>query len=150
MRRISSSVTLFLKVFLPTFWLVFFGAFTVAVLASGLGKAPLLGNWIFKLGVLLFYVVGAAILYFTLIRLKRVERDHENLYVTNYIKSIRYPLSDIQRISETNLILLHLGHITLKAPGTFGKRITFVQSRQKFEDYVAADPDLSQKIKKAE
>ncbi|NND34742.1 MAG: hypothetical protein HKN76_19300 [Saprospiraceae bacterium] len=150
MRRISSSITLFLKIFLPTFWLVFFGAFTVAVLLSGFGKSPLFGSWIFKGGVLLFYILGATILYFTLMKLKRVERDHDYLYVTNYIKTIRYPFSDIEQISETSLVFIHLGHIKLKAPGLFGRRITFVQSRQKFEDYVAADPGLSQKIKKGE
>lgn len=147
MRRLSSSVTLFLKIFFPTFWLVFFGAFTIAVLLSGFGKSPLFGLSYFKLGVLIFYLVGAAIIYFTLMKLKRVEKDHEFLYVTNYIKTLRYPLQEIDHISETNLLLLHLGHITLKAPGIFGKKITFVQSRQKFDDYVKADPLLAQKFR---
>jgi hypothetical protein len=149
MRRLSSSVTLFLKIFFPTFWLVFFGAFTIAVLASGFGKSPLFGLSLFKVGVLIFYLIGATVLYFTLMRLKRVEKDHEFLYVTNYIKTLRYPLQDIDYISETNLILLHLGHIALKSPGLFGKRITFVQSRQKFEDYVKADPVLGQKLRQS-
>lgn len=147
MRRISSSATLFLKVFLPTFWLVFFGAFTVAALISGSSKTPLFGNWIFKAGVLGFFAAGALILYFTLMQLKRVEFDQHYLYVTNYFRTVRYLINDIDCITETNLALVHLGHIYLKAPGIFGRKITFLQSRQKFEDYVKANLELSRFLK---
>lgn len=147
MRRISSSATLFLKIFLPTFWLVFFGALTVAILISGDGKDPLLGNWIFKGGVLAFFILGALILYFTLMQLKRVEFDREYLYVTNYFKTVRYPLEDIEFVSETNLIAFHLGHVRLKASGVFGRKIHFLQSRQKFEDFVKADPTMAVYLK---
>lgn len=147
MRRISSSATLFLKVFLPTFWLVFFGTFTLAALISGSSKTPLFGNWIFKAGVLGFFTIGALILYFTLIQLKRVEFDQHYLYVTNYFKTVRYRINDIDYISETNLALVHLGHIHLKARGIFGRKITFLQSRQKFEDYVKANLELARFLK---
>ena len=117
--------------------------FTIAVLASGVGKAPILESWTFKLGLLGFLLGGIVFLYFTLFRLKRVELDHEHLYVTNYFRSVKYLLVDVDYITETNLGLAHLGHIYLKAPGIFGKRLTFLQSRQKFEDFIKADPDLS-------
>ncbi len=143
MKRISSSATLFLKIFLPTFWLVFFGSFTLAAVLSGNGKSPLFGNGIFKFGILGFFGLGALVLYFTLMQLKRVEFDREYLYITNYFKTVRYLLKDIDHISETNLVLVHLGHIYLKAPGIFGRKITFLQSRQKFEDYVKANLDFS-------
>lgn len=147
MKRISSSGSLFLKIFLPTFWLVFFGTFTFAVLISGRSNAALLGSWVFKVGVLGFFVAGALILYFTLMQLKRVEFDHQCLYVTNYFKTVRYPLDDIDFISETNLGLVYLGHINLKAAGTFGRKLTFLQSRQKFEDFVKADPGMASYLK---
>jgi len=147
MRRISSSASLFLKIFLPTFWLAFFGVFTFAVLISGTSNAPLFGSWVFKAGVLGFFVTGALILYFTLMQLKRVEFDHQHLYVTNYFKTVRYPLDDIDFIGETNLIVVHLGHIYLKAPGIFGRRMTFLQSRQKFEDFIKADPGMASYLK---
>ena len=147
MRRISSSATLFLKIFLPTFWLVFFGALTIAILISGDGKDPILGNWIFKGGILTFFAFGALILYYTFMQLKRVEFDREYLYVTNYFKTVRYPLDDIEFISETNLGLFHLGHIRLKAAGVFGRKINFLQSRQKFEDFIKADPAMVSYLK---
>lgn len=147
MRRISSSASLFLKIFVPTFWLVFFGAFLVAILISGDDRDPLLGNWIFKAGVTGFYLTGGLILYFTLMQLKRVEFDREYLYVTNYFKTVRYLIEDIDWISETNLFIVHLGHVRLKAKGIFGKKITFLQSRQKFEDFVKADPVMASLLK---
>jgi len=147
MRRISSSATLFLKIFLPTSWLVFFGALTFAVLISGDGKDPILGNWTFKGGILSFFILGALILYFTLMQLKRVEFDREHLYVTNYFKTVRYRLQDVEFISEINLIAFHLGHIRLKASGVFGRKINFLQSRQKFEDFIKADPTMAAYLK---
>lgn len=143
MRRISSSASLFLKIFLPTFWLVFFGALTAGILISGDDKDPLFGNWMFKAGVIGFFLVGALVLYFTLMQLKRVEFDREYIYVTNYFKTVRYKLEDIDHLSETNLAILHLGHIWLKAKGIFGRKITFLQSRQKFDDFIKADPAMA-------
>ncbi|MBK8502838.1 MAG: hypothetical protein IPL46_11810 [Saprospiraceae bacterium] len=147
MRRISSSASLFLKIFLPTFWLVFFGIFTFAVLISGASNAPIFGGWVFKAGVLGFFIIGALILYFTLMQLKRVEFDLHHLYITSYFKTVRYPLEDMDFIAETNLGVAHLGHIYLKAAGIFGRRITFLQSRQKFEDFIKADPGMASYLK---
>lgn len=144
MKRISSSATLFFKIFLPTSWIVFFGAFTFAVMISGVGKSPLFGNWIFKLGLLASYLLGLIVLYLTLMRLKRVEIDPEYLYATNYFRAVRYPLVDIERITEMSLIFIHLGSIHLKERGIFGKKILFLQSRQKFADFVKSDPAMSQ------
>ena len=148
MRRISSSATLGLKLFFPTFWVVFFGAFTIAVLSSAVGKSPLFSNWIFKVGLLGFFLLGALILYFTVFRLKRVEIDDPYVYVTNYFKSYRYPFHNIDQIREHNFVFFHLAVIKLKESGTFGKRIFFVQSRQKFEDFLKSYADLAAKLVK--
>ena len=148
MRRISSSATLGLKLFFPTFWVVFFGAFTFAVLSSGVGKSPLFGNLIFKLGLLGFFLLGVLTLYFTVFRLKRVEIDHPFVYVTNYFKSFRYPFDNIEQIREHNFVFFYLAVITLKKSGTFGKKIFFVESRQKFEDFLKSYADLAAKLVK--
>ncbi len=146
MRRISSSATLGLKLFLPTFWIVFFGVLTVAILMSGVGKSPIFGNWIFKGGVLLFFICGVLVLYFTLFQLKRVEIDHEYVYVTNYFKSYKYPYHNVEKIKEHNLLILHVAVIVLKQPGVFGKKIAFIESRQKFEDFLKSFPNLASKL----
>lgn len=142
MRRISSSATLGLKLFFPTFWIVFFGAMTVAFLIAGSSKAPILGSSWFKLGVVGFFLIGILFLYVTVFRLKRVELDHEFVYVTNFFKSYRYPFHQIEKLTVSDYTLFKTGHFYLKTAGSFGKRVTFLQSKQKFEDFVKSSPEL--------
>ena len=146
LRRISSSATLGLKLFIPVFWTVFFGAFTIAVLISGVGKSPLFGNPMFKLGVVLFFLIGVAIQYFTVMQLKRVELDADHVYVTNYFKSYRYHYDGIDKVSQQDFGIFKIGYIHLKSAGSLGSKITFLQSRQKFEDFVQAHPALAEKL----
>ncbi len=146
MRRLSSSATLALKIFFPTFWIVFFGLFTVAVLLSGMGKAPLLGSIYFKVGALIFYLLGVTLLYLTVMQLKRVEIDDEFVYVTNYFKNYRYPYQDIEKITEQDYLLFKTARLTLVNRGSLGRRITFLQSKQKFEDFVKSYPKLASKL----
>ena len=56
MIRVSSNLTLVLKIFIPTMWIVFFGMLTVAILLADSGDNPLFGNPIFKLGAALFFI----------------------------------------------------------------------------------------------
>ena len=126
--------------------MVFFGALTLAVLFSGSGKTPLFGNWMFKGGALLFFLGGVAFLYFTLLQLKRVEIDHDHVYVTNFFKSYRYPFANVRQIVERNFILFHIATIELYQPGSFGRKIHFMESRQKFDDFVKSYPELADKL----
>ena len=146
MRRISSSATLALKIFFPTLWIVFFGAFTLAILFISIDRSPLLGNWIFKTGIVLFYLLGIGTLYISVMSLKRVELDDEFFYITNYFKTYRYPYRNIEKLVEHDYNIFRIGQIHLVEPGHFGKRITFVESKQKFEDFVKSFPELSSKL----
>ncbi len=128
------------------FWIVFFGAFTIAVLSSGIGKSPLFGNWTFKLGVLLFFLIGVTLQYFTIFQLKRVELDQDYVYVTNYFKSYRYNFESVEKITQQDFGIFKIGRIHLKSAGSFGSKITFMQSRQKFEDFVQSHPALAEKL----
>ena len=145
-RRISSSATLGLKLFVPTFWIVFFGSLTIAILISGLGKSPLFGSLIFKVGTGLFFLLGVVLQYFTIMQLKRVELDQEHLYVTNYFKSYRYTHDSIEKINQQDFGLFKLGRIYLKSEGSLGHKITFLQSKQKFDDFVQSHPSLAEKL----
>ena len=62
MHRISTNLTLFYKFFLPVFWIVFFGALTVAALFypfDYIGDMPA-GN--FRIGIVFFYLTGLLLL----------------------------------------------------------------------------------------
>ena len=61
MHRLSSNATLLLKFFIPVFWMVFFGATTLAALLyqyDYIGNTPAV---YFKGGMVFFYVTGRAI-----------------------------------------------------------------------------------------
>ena len=140
-KRISSSLTLFFRLFVPIFWTVFFGAFTIALLfASHLPAA--LDTVYFRVGIVVFYLLGLAFLYFTLLRLKRVEIDPDFVYVTDYLKNYRYPFHNISSIKEINLYLFYLCTIRFKEKGSFGKKIHFLESRIKFNNVLEDIVDL--------
>ena len=140
MQQVSSNLTLFVKFFIPVFWVVFFGAFTIAVLAS---KNPYFGNipsFLYKVGVSLFYLLGLVILYRLLFRMKRVEMDDQAVMVTNYFKTFKYAWSDIEKIRTWGFGLLLIGRIQLKGAGTFGRKMPFLASKKRLSEFIAAHP----------
>ena len=143
MHRISSNLTLFFKIFLPTVWVAFFGTFTLAVLLSNVKQFPLFNFIYFKLGLAAFFLVGLAILYFTFFQLKRVELDKQHLYASNYFKTYRYSFDSIEKITERDLGIFHLVKIHLKAPGNFGKRIPFILDEAMLNDFFEKNPEVA-------
>ncbi|GAA5224669.1 hypothetical protein [Membranihabitans marinus] len=149
-KRISSSITLLLRLFVPVFWLVFFGAFSIAILFFSQENMPQFQTLGFRIGVIVFYLIGALFLYFTFLKLKRVEADNDFVYVTNYFKNYRYPYHNIEKISVTNLILFQLTTIRLKEKGSFGKKIRFLQSKIKFVQAATEFPALRELLDKSQ
>jgi hypothetical protein len=146
MERVSTNATLFYRLFLPIFWIVFFGAFTLAVFITNrelYGEIP--GNYM-RLGSALFYITGVVVIYFTLMRLKRVEMDDQFVFVTNYLKHYRYPWHNIESIHEQSFLFLKLVTITFKESGSFGKKIVFAASHQLYAGFWEANPGLKEKI----
>lgn len=132
MQRVSSNSTLFLKFFIPTFWIVFFGAITMAavfVRYEYVGDIPI-GT--FRIIMLSFYISGVLMMVFTLLRLKRVEMDQDFVYVTNYFKNYRYPYHNIEGIEISKFLFFKTASISLKTPGSFGRRMIFVPDLQRF------------------
>src|SRR5690625_984234 len=100
-KRISSSFTLFFFLFVPIFWLVFFGGFMVAsfIYANETAFFQTLG---YKIGIIILYITGVILFYFTLLQLKRVEIDTDYVYVTNYFKTYRYPFHKDRKSTRLN------------------------------------------------
>ncbi len=143
MQRISSNTTLFLKIFIPTFWIVFFGIFTLAVVLSNVKQFPLFNFIYFKVGLAAFFLGGLAFLYFTFIQLKRVELDREFVYASNYFKTYRYPYQNVEKIVERDIWLFYLVKIYLKTPGKFGQRLTFILDGAMLKDYLDKNPEVA-------
>lgn len=142
MRRVSSNVTILLKIFIPTVWISFFGLLTLTILLSDGANLPMGGSLIFKLGTVTFYLFFLVLMYFTIMKLKRVDFGEDGIYVSNYFKTYRYKYEDIASINENNMTLFHLGTILLKAKGKFGKKIRFIISKANYEFFIEQNPDL--------
>ncbi|MCB0707139.1 MAG: hypothetical protein KDC34_17605 [Saprospiraceae bacterium] len=141
MHHVTSNLTLLVKFFIPVFWVVFFGAFTIAVLASA---NPYFGNipaFLFKVGVTLFYLTGLFLIWRFLFRLKRVEMDEEYLYATNYFKAYRYLWADVEGLEDWNMTILRFVRVKLKASGSFGKHFSFIVSKRRMGVFLAEYPE---------
>lgn len=141
MLRLSSNLTLFFKLFIPTLWLTFFGMILIGVLLIG-SDDPFLSSTVFKIGYAAFYLFFATIIFFTILPLKRVEYQDDLFYATNYFKSIRFNPEAIDRISHINLGILSVYKIRLKNKSTLGRTITFIAKRINVDTISAMHPDL--------
>ena len=146
MQRVSSSATLFLKFFVPTFWIVFFGAFSILMLLTSPTINGKVSPGVLRIGAVLFFLLGIAVLYWAVMRLKRVEMDKDFIYATNYFKTFRYPYHNVEKMVENDYLFFRSIHIFLKEPGTFGPKITFVVSQKLLERFLEDHPEVRVKL----
>lgn len=142
MQRVSTNFTLFLKIFVPVFWLVFFGAFTIVLWVVDRVETGAIPLGQLRLFMTFFFLIGATIFYFTLLKLHRVEMDEAFVYVTNYIKTARYPYHNIEKIDEKDFIVLSTVTVHLKEKGIFGKTVTFIPSQYRFQGFLNKHPEV--------
>lgn len=84
-----------------------------------------------KLGIeglpfLVSYIFGIAILYYGCIRAKNVYLDDDFLYVGNFLRKIKVPLSQIKRVEENIFFTPRPIFIEFKTETEFGKKIMFI------------------------
>lgn len=143
MHRISSNTTLFLKIFLPTFWIAFFGILTAAIALSNVEQFNLFNFTYMKIGMVAFFILGTVLLYFSLMQLKRVELDKDFVYASNYFKTYRYPYHNVESMAERDFWLFTLVKIQLKTPGNFGKVLTFLLDEAMLTDFLEKNPEMA-------
>ncbi len=144
--RISSSLTLFLKLMVPIVWTTFLGSLTIAVFMNDNVQAFGLTHAQFKISLVIFLIIGLIILYFTFIQLMRVEVEEDAIIVTNFKTTYRYPLHNIENIS-TPSSFMPVVTITLKEKGHFGKRIPFLARKSVLLDYLSTHPKYKSLLK---
>ncbi len=150
MQRVSTSATILLKFFIPTFWMVFFGSMSMVLLLSDQDFYGRISVSSVRIGVVCFFLFGVAALYWSVMRLKRVEMDPEFVYVTNYFKTFRYPYHNIEKITESDYLFFRSIHIHLKEVGSFGKKFTFVVSQKLFNDFLTQHPEVAKQLMEEE
>lgn len=143
MERISSNSTLFFKIFFPSFWTVFFGAFTLAILFNPI---PLFMGWsqlTTRIVFVVLYLIGVVVIYFTIFQLKRVELSSSQLYLTNYVKHFQYSIEDIEIIQIHNYFLFSIGTLRLKDKGALGREIRFMADQYRLKSFLASNPTVA-------
>jgi hypothetical protein len=146
MQRVSTNLTLFYKFFVPIFWIVFFGSMTIAAFVYKKDYYGEIPGTPFRIGMVVFFLSGVLMFLLTIMRLKRVELSEDHLYVTNYFKHLRYPYQDIEKISESEFAIFKVVTVYLKAPGTFGKKFTFLASRDRYAEFWREHSDLHNEL----
>lgn len=147
MHRVSSNFTVFFKLFLPTVWIVFFTIFTISLFTVDEQTLPLLTSPVFKYPFLAAYLLFFALIYFTIMQLKRVELGPDCYYVSNYLKTYRLIYDDIESIKTFSLERLELVTFKLKAKSSFGNKIVFLASKQLMDIFRKSHPNLDQYFK---
>ena len=121
-RRLSSLQTVLMKIVFPAIWIPLWGFGILTMFSGGFDVADAATKWLF----LVAWVVGCAFIYWSCIRLKEVSVDDNFLYVSNYLKEISIPLSEIYDVTENMWLNSHPVTIHLQSPSEFGDKITFM------------------------
>lgn len=144
MQRLSSNLTLFFKLFIPTGWVSFFGLFLLVIFVVDTTDKPLLASQFFRIGFVTFFIIFLTLIYFTIYQLKRVETQERYIFVTDYFKTIKFPFENIDRISSMDLFLFKVVWLHLKSKGIFGRRIPFIAKKTNFKSFEMQNPELFQ------
>lgn len=148
MTHISSSWTVILKFFLPTVWIVFFGALSLALFFAPIPPLFGLPRPVFRLLIGLFYLSGIIMLYFSVMGLKRVEMDDQFVYVSNYRRHFRYPYHNIEKIEERNFLLFNALRIHFIQKGHFGKHIDCIVNNRRLQQFLESHPAVARLLLK--
>ena len=146
MYRVSSNSTVFFKLFIPTVWFVFFSTFTASLFLASDEQLPFLTSPVFKYPFLAAFLIIFALLYFTLMSLKRVELGDEAYIVTNYLKAYRLIYDDIEKITIIPLFRLQIVIFRLRAKSSFGKKIVFLASKFLYDHFMQTHPAVASKL----
>jgi hypothetical protein len=126
-KTLSSAQTLFMKIIFPALWISGFGVGTLALwlgVMHGKNNAPPPDGM--KWQFLVIWIVGTAFILWGCSGLKRVRIDKNRLYVSNYIREIHVPLSDVRDVTEVRWINIHPVTVYFRDTTEFGDKIKFM------------------------
>lgn len=137
-RKISSLATFLMKVIFPVIWIPGFGLGTLAMFLGRADAEAGSPKWAF----LFAWVAGSAFIYWGCTRLKVVSVDDNYLYISNYLREARVPLSDIYNVTENRWVNIHPVTIHLRQPSDFGAKIVFMP--QAYFSFFGSHPVVSE------
>ena len=139
--QVSSNLTLFYRLFVPIFFVVFVGALVVFLWAHPQAYYGNVRGLHLRVGATAFFATVLALIAVTVWRLRRVEMNGEWVYVTDYFRQARYPWSNVRALRERSLGPLRLVTVELHAPGSFGRAVSFVASRSRWRLFQGDHPE---------
>lgn len=138
--QLSTNLTIALRVFLPTFWLVFFGLIAITVWLVEDLYVGTFDPFYFKIGTLVFFVLGLLFFYFSSFKIYRADVKGEELFISNYIKTVKYNFESIAKITERDWLFFKTIKIQLHQKGRFGRKFIFIPSKSRFEKFLIDHP----------
>ncbi len=135
MHRLSSNWTLFLKIFLPVFWISFFGGFVIASFVTSRLEVPQFTSDKFRLQAIIFVISGIIFFIFTFFRLKRIDAEGDFVFITNYFKTYRYSIDSIDEIIIYDHLILKAAHMKFKGKTSFGHKIIFMPNLIELKEF---------------
>ena len=128
-RLLSSQFTLVMKYLFPAFWILGFGVASMVSLAAYLNADKNAPPPLAFCGV---WLIGSAFLIFYCRRIKRVESDDTNLYISNFFQELKVPLSNVAAVTENRWINQRPVTIHFRSPTSFGKSVMFIPRSRLF------------------
>lgn len=116
-RTLSSALTFWMKCLFPAIWISMFGSATLALFLSAMHdhSAPSAPEWI-KWQFLAIWIAGSVFILWGCAGLKKVRMDESGLLVSNFVKEVRIPFTDICDVTENRWINIHPVTIHLRRP----------------------------------
>ncbi|TXF90642.1 hypothetical protein FUA23_05985 [Neolewinella aurantiaca] len=143
MYRLSSNATLFLKIFLPVFWITIMAILTMVVWLVEPSKFGGLNMTSLRWAASFTLVVGVVSFFVLTWPLKRVETDGEKVYVSNYFRTAFYRWDqDVEALSEFRFLFFRIGVIELNGIGSFGRKMRFVISPRLMKKFREENPGV--------
>jgi hypothetical protein len=119
-RTLSSTWTFWTKLIFPPVWISGFGTGTVLLWLSDRVDTQM--KFVF-LGV---WVLGTTFILWTSAGLKRVRMDERQLYVSNYLREICVPFSEITDVRQNRWLNSRPITIYFRDAAEFGGKVTFM------------------------
>lgn len=133
MRQLSSDLTWLMKYGFSSIWIGGFGLGTMMMFVNPEAFTNPVEEiestkWFFLMGL----AAGASMLYFLMIRLKKVSIDGDEFVVSNFRDEIRIHISDVYKVTGSLFCQPELVWLHLNKRSEFGEKIQFMAPNRMF------------------
>lgn len=134
MKSLSSDLTWIMKFGLSTLSIGLFSLGTAFVFVSPeIFNIPEEKLQPIKWNLIISLIIGTAIAYWYLLRLKKVYLDGNEFIISNLSKEIRLNINDVEKVTGSIFMNPEFAWLHLKSPSEFGNKIQFMPPQRFFK-----------------